>query len=221
MFIDYTMRYATSNRLQNDSNGTYASQGIVNHAVVDRVLQDNDYSVRVPSLHIATEMFGRHEAQGVIEECLFLGMTDHDTVATITRVTAENLVRQYRRLVAEYCSPDQKVDEIFICGPGARNTDIVDYMEEVLPTEIITRPLDDIGIPGDAKEAVCCAHLGLEAILKHAAKEDGPFEQTRQNSIIGAVAKGKQWEAVKEQVVKFSDGEELPAVQRVVIEKKL
>ncbi|KAF2444254.1 UPF0075 domain protein [Karstenula rhodostoma CBS 690.94] len=220
IFIDYTMRYATSNRLQNDLDGTYASKGIVNYAVVDRVLQANDYTMRVPPLHVATEMFGHHEAQGVIDECLFLGMTDHDTVATITRITAENLVRQYRRLVAAYCQPDQKIDEIFICGSGARNTNIVDYMEEVLPTEVITRPLDDIGIPGDAKEVVCCAQLGLEVLLKHAAKEDGPFEQSRQNSRIGAVVKGKHWERVKEQIVRFGDGEELPAVQRVVIEKR-
>ncbi|KAF9731580.1 hypothetical protein PMIN06_007882 [Paraphaeosphaeria minitans] len=220
IFIDYTMRYATSNRIQNDYHGTYSSKGIANHAVVDRVLQANDYSLRVPPLRIATEMFGHHEAQGVIEECLFLGMTDHDTVATITRITAENLVRQYRRLVAAYCPPDQKVDEIFICGTGARNTDIVDYLEEVLPAEAITRPLDDIGIPGDAKETMCCAHLGLEALLKHAVKEDGPFEQSLQNSIIGAVAKGRHWETTKAQLMRFSDGEELPAVQRVVIERK-
>jgi 1,6-anhydro-N-acetylmuramate kinase len=220
IFIDYTMRYATSNRLQNDHDGTYASQGIVNHAVVDRVLATSDYSTRVPALHIATEMFGQHEAQSVIEECLFLGMSDNDTVATITRITAENLVRQYRRLVATYCLPDQKVDEMFICGPGARNTEIVNYVEEVLPTEVITRPLDDIGIPGDAKEVVCCAHLGLETILKYAAKEDGPFERSHQNPIEGAIVKGGNWDKVREHILLFSNREEIPPVQRVVIEKR-
>ncbi|KAL1602746.1 hypothetical protein SLS60_006167 [Paraconiothyrium brasiliense] len=220
MFIDYTMRYATSNRVQNDYDGTYASKGIVNQAVVDRVLKANNYSARVPSLQIATEMFGHHEAQDVIDECLFLGMTDHDTIATITRITAENIVLQYCRLVDAYCPLDKNIDEIFICGRGARNTDIIDYMEEVLPTEVITRPLDDIGIPGDAKEAVCCAQLGLETILKYAAKEDGPFERSHQNPIMGAVVKGKHWHKVKEQIMMFSNGEEVPAVQRVVVEKK-
>jgi 1,6-anhydro-N-acetylmuramate kinase len=220
IFIDYAMRYATSNCLQNDYDGTYASQGIVNHAVVDRVLAANDYSARVPALHIATEMFGHHEAQSVIEECLFLGMTDNDTLATITRITAENLVRQYRRLVAKYCLPDQKVDEMFICGPGAQNTEIVNYVEEVLPTEVITKPLDDIGIPGDAKEAVCCAHLGLEMILKYGAKEDGPFEGSHQNPTEGAIVKGRNWDKVREHVLLFSGGEEMPPVQRVLIEKR-
>lgn len=220
IFIDYTMRYATSNRVQNDSEGSYASKGRVNHAVVDRVLKANDYSIRVPPLHIATEMFGQHEAQGFIEECLFLGMSDHDTVATVTRITAENLVRQYGRLVAAHCPPGQKVDEIFICGPGARNTSIVDYMEEMLPAEVITRPFDDIGIPGEAKEAVCCAHMGLETLLMYAAKEDGPFDEDSQNPVVGAVVKGQRWDSVREHIMSFGGGQEVSALQRVVVEKK-
>lgn len=220
MFIDYAMRYATSNRVYNDYNGTYASIGTVNHNVVDRTLKANDYSTRVPPLHIATEMFGHHEAQAVIDECLFLSMTDHDTVATITRITAENIVRQYHRLIAKYSLPDEKVHEIFFCGPGAHNTDIIDYVEEMLPTEVITRPLDDIGIPGDAKEAVCCAHLGLETILKFAVREDGPFEAAQQGPGMGTVVKGKHWDTVQDHLLKFSGGGVVPPVQRVLVEKK-
>lgn len=219
IFIDYAMRYATSNQVKNDYNGTYSSQGTVNHSIVDRFLEANDYSTQLPPLNIATEMFGHHEAQGVIDECLFLGMTDHDTVATITRITAENIVRQYRRLTAAYFPSDAKVEELFICGPGAQNTDVVDYMELALPHEVITRPLDDIGIPGDAKEAVCCAHLGLETVLKFAAKEDGPFEHSNQNRTTGGVVKGKEWDTLRTHIMDFSNGSEVFAVNRIVVEK--
>ena len=73
MFIDYAMRYATSNRVKNDYNGHYSSQGTVDQNIVHHFFEVNDYSTRVPSLSIATGMFGHHEVQGVIDECLFLG----------------------------------------------------------------------------------------------------------------------------------------------------
>ncbi|KAF1973598.1 hypothetical protein BU23DRAFT_568277 [Bimuria novae-zelandiae CBS 107.79] len=221
MFIEYALRYATSNhRSNNHSIDAFYSQGTVNQSIVDLFLEQNDYSIRVPSLRIATEMFGQHEVQSVIDECLFLGMDDKDTVATITRITAENMVRQYNRLVAAHCPPDHEIDELLICGPGARNMDIVEYLEEKLPDKVITRPLDDIGIPGDAKEAVCCAHLGLETILKFAAKEDGPFENDQQGKLMGSIVKGKHWDTLRDHVMRHSSGIEASAVQRVIVERQ-
>ncbi|KAK7177623.1 upf0075 domain protein [Paraphaeosphaeria sporulosa] len=89
--------------------------------------------------------------------------------ATFTRITAENIVRQYKRIVAAHCPKDHKIDELFICGPGALSVAIVDYLEEELPNELTTRPLHAIGIPREAKEAMCCALLGLETIRESAA----------------------------------------------------
>lgn len=224
IFIDYAMRYATSNQLEHDPDGSHAARGEVNNSVVDRFLDTHDYSRTTPPLHISTEMFGQHEAQGIIDECLFLGMSEYDTLATITRITAENIMRQYRRLVATWCPADQKVDELFICGHGARNSCIVDYLEAVLPEDVLTKPLDDIGIPGDAKESVCCAHLGLESVLQHAFLEDRPYESNADPQTTLAttsVVRGKKWDDTCEQVMRFSGGRELPAVQRVVVERKV
>lgn len=220
IFIDYAMRYATSNQLEHDHDAAYSSRGKIHHHVVKQFLENNDYSIRTPPLSMATEMFGHHEAQGVIDECLFLGMSDYDMIATITRITAENIVRQYRRIVATYCKEGQEVDEIFICGPGARNTDIIDHLEESLPEEITTRPLDDIGIPGDAKEAVCCAQLGLEMVLKCALSEDEPLNTNNHNAS-GSIVRGKHWKELRDHVVCFSDGKELPAIQRIVVNRSV
>lgn len=218
LFINYVMRYMTSNNFTSSEVDTYCRRGTVNESIVDRFLESNDYSTRIPSLNIATEMFGQHEVQSLIDDCFFLGMSDHDTIATITRITAENVVRQYNRLVAAYCPEDRKIEELFICGQGALNMAIVDYLEDRLPKEVITRPVHDIGIPGDAMEALCCAQLGLETILKHAANEDGPFQQSHQDRIIGGAVKGRHWDTMKEHIGKFGGGREVFHVQRVVVE---
>ncbi|KAF2252378.1 hypothetical protein BU26DRAFT_517020 [Trematosphaeria pertusa] len=220
MFIDYAVRYATSNQLEHDLEGSYGARGTVNMGVVDRFLETHDYTNRAPPLHIATEMFGHHEAQGLIDECLFLGMSDFDIIATVTRITAENMARQYRRLITGLFGPDHKVDEIFICGPGARNTAIVDYLEDVLPEEVITRPLDDIGIPGDAKESVGAAQLGLEAVLDLAATdlERKESASSLRHTAAGSVVRGNQWEVIRKQVLLFSNGAPLGPIQRLIVD---
>lgn len=219
MLIDYAMRYVSCNQLEHDHDGSYGAQGRVNNKVVDRFLSTHDYAGRAPPMHMAMEMFGQHEAQALIDECLFLGVSEHDTIATITRVTAENILRQYRRLMATF-SPSRAVDEIFICGPGARNPCIIDHLEAVLPEEIVTRPLDDIGIPGDAKDAVCCAQLGLEALLRQAPLCGGPLLEEQLWTAPGRMVRGRNWERMREQVLRFCGGKEVPPVQRVVVERE-
>jgi 1,6-anhydro-N-acetylmuramate kinase len=219
LFIDYAMRYATSNLREHDRDGSYGARGNINNSVVDSFLERHDYATHTPPMSIAVEMFGYHEAQALIDECLFLGMSDLDTIATMTRITAENMVRQYRRLLSEHLPPDHKIDEIFVCGPGAQNTAIVDYLEAVLPEEVITRPLDDIGIPGNAKDAVCCAQKGLETVLRCASLQRTPTEAEQHTILSGTVVRGVRWKEIKDRVVKFCGGKDFPAVSRVVVDR--
>ena len=110
-------------------------------------------------------MFGDHEAQQLIDECLYSNMSEIDILATVTHITAQNILKQYRRLLQLFFQPDQQVDELFIGGRSARNSNIIHYLKSGLPESVITKPLSNIRIPGDAHEAVCYAHLGLEAVL--------------------------------------------------------
>jgi 1,6-anhydro-N-acetylmuramate kinase len=210
LLIDYAMRYCTSNDQSQDHDGKVGSLGTVNQGIVDRFLDSHDYLRSTPSRNIATEMFGDHEAQQLIDECLYSNMSEVDTLATVTRVTAQNILKQYRRLLSVFFPPNQKVNELFICGPSARNSNIVDYLESELPESVITKPLHDIGIPGDAHEAVCYAYLALEAVLTQTAlATEPPFPQrnTYPDTVRAQTVPGRRWQELISTVVGFSGGQ--------------
>jgi 1,6-anhydro-N-acetylmuramate kinase len=221
LFINYAMQYCTANNQSEDAEGEYAADGTIDQPIVDHFLDSHDYLHLTPPLHIAREMFGDHEAQRLIDECLYADLCDADTVATITRITAQNILKQYRRLLEAFFPEGQVVDELFICGPGARNANIVDYLETELPESVITRPLDDVGIPGDANEALCYAHLALEAVLGQATRSDGEDKGTREGAdeeaVIARITCGENWDAFAERVRQFSGGKQLRATRDVKI----
>ncbi|PVH92132.1 UPF0075 domain protein [Periconia macrospinosa] len=217
MFTDYAMRYVSCNEVQTDHDGNYGARGTANYSVVDHFLSNHDYSVHVPSMKIAFEMFGQHEVQSLIDECIFLDMSARDIVATTTYITAKNMVTNYHRLLNTFF-PNQKVDELFICGLGANNMNVVDHIKTALP-DITTKSLDDIGIPGNAKASLRCAQLGLETLLEHAI-DCVPVQtkEQQQQRLSGFMSKGKRWEETKKQILKFCGGNKILSVQCVAAE---
>ncbi|KAJ8109884.1 hypothetical protein OPT61_g7131 [Boeremia exigua] len=215
LLIDYAMRYCTSNNQSDDHDGDLGALGKINQKIVDQFLKSHDYLRKTPSMSIATEMFGNHEAQQLIDECLYNGMSEADTIATITRATAQNILNQYNRLLKLCFPPDQHVDELFICGPGAHNTNIIDYLESKLPESVITKPLHDIGIPGDAHEAVCYAHLALEAVLNQITQTTDPATL---DAVSAKVVPGQRWDDLRSHVLGFSGGRKVhvPTDVRIV-----
>ncbi|KZM25082.1 ATP binding [Ascochyta rabiei] len=222
LLIDYAMRYCTSNDQSEDRDGKVASLGKVNQDIVDRFLSGHDYIRQPPSLSIATEMFGDHEAQQLIDACLYSNMSDHDTLATVTRVTAQNILNQYHRLLKLFFLPGQEVDELFFCGLGARNSSIIDYLKSQLPASVTTRPLHDIGIPGDAHEAVCYAQLALEAVLSWPTQSaDVPLVPSSTHpqveTVRASVVPGTRWKELMSRVLDYSGGEDIHAPTNVCI----
>lgn len=215
MLINYAMRYSTSNQVETDGDGLCAARGNINYSVVYRFLHAHDYIENDPPVNMLTEMFGNHEAQGLIDECLFLGMTTDDTIATITHITAQNLVRQYRRLLAAHFAADAQVTDLFICGAGAKNRNIVDCIEAELPGAVVTRSLEDIGINGEAKNAVTYAQLGLSTVLGQASRS---FAVDSWSQVRGKIMCGKKWEDISQHILRFADGKVLPPLSRVVVE---
>lgn len=215
MFIDAAMRYFTNGEMEYDKDGLWGAQGTVNQVIVDRFLAENPYCNKMPPKTTGREVFGDHEAQALIDECLAAGMSQYDTVATLTRITGQNIIKQYQTY---YPDLGERIDEIWMCGGGARNPNIIKYLRHSLPNVTIHK-LDETGVPSDAKEAVSFAQQAVEAILGRAALVPINSDSLRPNTITGKIAPGLKWRELMAQAISFGAGQPLPTVKHMIVDK--
>ncbi|KAK4141685.1 Anhydro-N-acetylmuramic acid kinase [Dichotomopilus funicola] len=231
MFIDAAMRHYTAGEQEYDRDGMWAKRGTVHQATVDQFLATNPYINHAPPKTTGREVFGDNECHELIEACEKAGCDKYDVVATLTRITAENILYQYRTFLPRYgygCgggvtdSKVTQVDEIFMCGGGARNPAIVDYLRKQLPGVRICA-LDETGVPGDAKEAVSFAQQAVEAVLGRPGLVPVNSDSLALNGIGGKIAPGKRWREVMGMGVDFGrgwkgEGGLLPSVTEMVVD---
>ena len=222
MFIDAAMRHYTNGEQEYDKDGRWAAQGTVNQAIVDDFLSNNNYINQHPPKTTGREVFGDNECYEIIAACEAAGCSPYDTVATVTRIAAKNVVRQYRTFLPSYGIDPDSIDDIFMCGGGAHNPEIVDYLRQELPRARICS-LDETGVPADAKEAVSFAQQAVEAVLGRAALVPINSDSLTPNCISGKVAPGKKWRELMGMCIAFGNGWEgdgaLPTVKEMVVDK--
>ncbi|KAH7150582.1 hypothetical protein DER46DRAFT_703239 [Fusarium sp. MPI-SDFR-AT-0072] len=219
MFIDNAMRYFTNGEMEYDRDGEWSAKGTVNQEIVDKFLSTNKYCNHAPPKTTGRETFGDNEGQELINECLAAGCDKYDTLATITRITAQNIIKQYRTFFPRFGISVEKISEIYMCGGGARNPTIIKYLREQLPdTEI--RPLDETGVPSDAKEAVSFAQQAMEAILGRSALVPINSDSLTPNTISGKIAPGRRWREIMKSSIRFGEGRsDLPTVKEMIVEQ--
>ncbi len=219
MFIDAAMRYFTNGQMEYDRDGEWGARGRVNQDVVNMFLDNNKYCNHLPPKTTGRETFGDNEAQEIIDDCLARGMSKYDTVATITRITAQNIVKQYRTFFPKFNIDTDTIAGVYMCGGGARNPNIITYLKEQLVNSKILK-LDETGVPSDAKEAVSFAQQALEAILGRAALVPINSDTLTPNTISGKIAPGLRWREVMAMAVEFGKGQtQLQTVKEMVIDR--
>lgn len=180
MMIDRAMA-----RLYNcpyDAEGGTAAAGRVDGDVL-ALLQQDPYFSAPPPKSTGRERFGIERADTVIDDALARGVAPNDLVATLTRLTAWS-IGEGVRLAAD----GAVIDEVVVSGGGARNAALLRMLREEMPASAIHRS-DDLGLPSDAKEAICFALLADAALHERPATLPS-VTGARRASVAGAIRIG-------------------------------
>ncbi|GAO51483.1 UPF0075 domain protein [Saitoella complicata NRRL Y-17804] len=216
IFIDAAVRYFTNGEREYDKDGEMGKRGTVCQEIVDNFLHNHPYCTHDPPKTTGREVFGDGDAQAIIDDCLARGLSPDDTVATITRITAQNIVEHYHRYAPERGAV---IDEIHMCGGGSLNPNVTEYIQSAFPRARVLS-LDESGIPSAAKEAVTFAMQGMEAILGRALIVPCNAETTEGNTISGKIAPGKSWRTLIGKAHAFGEGKPLPRVREMFLTRK-
>lgn len=145
-----------------DRGGAIARRAKPLLSVVEQTMRDLYFS-SLPPKSCGREEFGAGFASRFIELCRKVGADDVDIISTATALTAESVLDAYRRFVWAHlgqAAPLAKV-ECIVAGGGVKNATLMGLLKVGLePLGVKVRPIDDLGIPSQAKEAAAFALLG-------------------------------------------------------------
>lgn len=154
--IDAAVRRLTDGARAWDEDGGLAAAGETREDLLDDWL-DDPFFAEPPPRSTGRERFGARRVGEWLDSHPDLAI--EDAVATLTEVTARSIADSYRWL-------GFPVDEVILCGGGARNPEIRRRLAARLEG-IPVRTLDELGWDADAREAAAFALLARQHDLGH------------------------------------------------------
>jgi anhydro-N-acetylmuramic acid kinase len=139
-----------------DRNGAHAAKGAVIAPVLAGALRSTYFALKPPRA-AGREQFGREYAGKFLAACRKHSAKPEDALATATALTAESIVRSYKRFVS--AKMKGRVDYI-VSGGGARNHTLMAVLAQRLqPMGCDLAASEEFGLPAEAKEAAAFALL--------------------------------------------------------------
>lgn len=148
-----------------DEDARIAKRGVVNEALLHALKQDEFFGKPFPKT-TGPELFNLEYMLRAQQKSDTHQLADEDLLATLCRFTAETIAGAIRKLVTQLSDYSVNPDtfKIYGSGGGVHNPLIMQFLKELLP-EFEFLLTDDLGISGDAKEAVLFATLANEALV--------------------------------------------------------
>ena len=143
-----------------DKDAEVARQGTVNQSLL-KALKSNDFFQKPFPKTTGPELFNvEYVRKSQVESCT-QKITVNDLLATLTRFSAETIAEAVDFAIKNTLHPCESFN-IYMSGGGMHNPLLVDWLKELLPCNFLK--INDLGISGDAKEAVLFAILANETV---------------------------------------------------------
>lgn len=138
-----------------DKHGRAASAGSPYQKLVSQVLRRSFFRLSPPK-STGREQFGRVFVDNILKKSGKI--PEENVVSTITEITVRGIADFLNRFA-------ERVDEIYLCGGGARNAYIVSRLKQIFPgKDLMTTAA--LGYDPDFLEAVLWAYLAFRFMMK-------------------------------------------------------
>lgn len=138
-----------------DNRGFIASKGIINKSFLNK-LKRIDFINKKPPKSTGRESFNYELISKIINSLDINRLMPNDIIATLSYFTSWSIAENINRFT-------NGADKIIISGGGSYNSFILKHLKAILP-DCEIRVSDRIGIPSDAKEAICFAYLAYRTL---------------------------------------------------------
>lgn len=140
-----------------DENATIAAKGVVNQSLLMVLKADPFFKMSLPRT-IGPELFNCTFVEKAQQASKTDTLSTNDLLATLTRFTAETICETIIRTIGK------KEFAIYVSGGGAHNPLLTTWIKEILNLPEL-KSTSDLGISGDAKEAILFAVLANETLV--------------------------------------------------------
>ena len=155
MVIDRLVSLMTKGEMRWDEDGRIALQNTVDESLLNWML-DDPFLKKAPPKTTGREMYGDPYIQRLLAKADSLSLPIERVIATATRFTVECIAISCERFCPE------KPDILIVGGGGAHNAAMMNMLRDRLAIPVKTN--EEIGMNGDAKEAVAFAVLANECL---------------------------------------------------------
>jgi anhydro-N-acetylmuramic acid kinase len=143
--------------LSYDKDARLAKNGIYHPKLLEALKADPFFALPFPKT-IGPEIFNLEYVKKAQQATGTTSIKVEDLLATLTRLSAETIAGALKKVVRKKTSY-----RIFASGGGAHNPLMMQWIKELLPAAQFNL-MEELGISGDAKEAVLFAVLANEAL---------------------------------------------------------
>lgn len=142
-----------------DENAALACKGKLDHALLAELKANDFFTMAFPKT-TGPELFNVDYVLGAQQRSMTAGLGPEDLLATLTQFSADTIAAAIRQAIPRDAALE--TFDIYMSGGGMHNPLLVRMLKEQLPCRLVRT--DELGIAGDAKEAVLFAVLANETV---------------------------------------------------------